>query len=91
LVSIAEKKQSGLFHIAGGEKISVFEFAKRIADVWGFDTSLLIPMSTKDLSEPATRPLATNLDITNAKSLLGYNPTPLNDSIQIIKEQYQLQ
>ncbi len=88
LVGIAEKKQSGLFHIAGGEKISVFEFSKRIAEVWGFDSSLLISTSTNDLSEPATRPLATNLDITKAKSILGYKPTPLNDSIRIIQEQY---
>jgi dTDP-4-dehydrorhamnose reductase len=90
LVIIAEKRQSGLFHIAGGETVSVFEFSKRIAAVWGFDSSLLIPTLTKDLSEPAARPLNTSLDITKAKSLLGYNPTPLNDSMLMIKEQYQI-
>jgi len=89
VVNIAEKRQSGLFHIAGGEKISVSEFSKRIATVFGFDESLLIPSSTKDLSEPAARPLNTSLDIAKAKTILNYNPTPLTDSLLLLKEQYQ--
>jgi dTDP-4-dehydrorhamnose reductase len=90
LVSLSENRMGGIFHIAGGEIISVFDLSMRIANVFGFDESLLLATSTKELAEPALRPLNTSLDIQKAKSMLGYNPTPLTDSIQILKEQYKL-
>jgi len=90
LVSLAENRMGGIFHIAGGEVVSVYDFSVRIANIFGFDESLLIPTSTKDLPEPALRPLNTSLVIQKAKNVLGYNPTPLNESIHSLKEQYKL-
>lgn len=87
LRTIAEKRESGIFNVSGGEKVSVYEFSKQIATCFGFDETLLIPTSTKDLSEPALRPLNTSLDITKAKTLLNYQPTTLNDSLKILKSQ----
>ena len=88
LVNISEKKPEGIFHIAGGEIVSVYDFSKRIALEFGLDESLLIPTSTKDLSEPAMRPLNSGLDISKAINELKYKPTPLSDSLKIFKEQY---
>ncbi|NOU16721.1 MAG: SDR family oxidoreductase [Bacteroidales bacterium] len=87
LKTIAEKGESGIFNVSGGEKVSVYEFSKQIAACFGFDESLLISTSTKDLSEPALRPLNTSLDITKAKTILNYQPTSLKDSLIILKEQ----
>ncbi len=89
LVSLAEKRMGGIFNIAGGEIISVYDLSKRIANIFGLDETLLLPTSTKELAEPALRPLNTSLNIQKAKEMLGYNPTPLNDSIHILKEQYK--
>ncbi|NVO09024.1 MAG: SDR family oxidoreductase [Bacteroidales bacterium] len=87
LITIAEKREGGVFNVSGGEKLSVYEFSKRIAVCFGFDESLLISTSTEELSEPAIRPLNTSLDITKAKILLNYQPTSLNDSLKILKNQ----
>jgi dTDP-4-dehydrorhamnose reductase len=89
LVHIAEEKKQGIYHIAGGEKISVFEFAKKVSTTFGFDASLLIPATTKELSEPASRPLDSSLDITKAINELQYKPTPLDDALILFKDQYK--
>lgn len=90
LVNITQKKINGVFHVAGDEKISVADFSKQIAIAFGYDTSLLIPTSTKDLSEPAIRPLNSSLDISKAKAVLNYNPIALSDSINLLREQYSV-
>jgi dTDP-4-dehydrorhamnose reductase len=87
LKTIAEKRESGTFNVSGSEKLSVYEFSKQIATCFGLDQSLLISTSTKDLSEPALRPLNTCLDITKAKTILNYQPTSLKDSLIILKGQ----
>jgi len=88
LISITENKLDGIFHIAGSEKISVYELAVMTAKAFDLNESLLIPVSTKELSEPAPRPLNTTLNIDKAVSMLSFKPTPLKDAINTIKEQY---
>lgn len=87
LITLAEKRTGGVFNISGDQKISVYDFSKQIAAVFNYDDSCLIPVSTKELAEPAKRPLDSSLNITKAKQLIGFKPTPLVDSIQKLKEQ----
>lgn len=90
LIKLAGKKLGGIFNIAGDEVISVYDFSKKVANTFGFDESLLIPVSTGELSEPAKRPLNSSLDISKAKTLLSFKPTPLQSAIQTLKDCYSL-
>ena len=89
LVLLAEKRFPGVFNISGSEVISVFDFSKRVAKVFGFDENLLVSVSTKELSEPALRPLKTNLNIQKAIKVLNYQTTTIEKSLSILKEQYK--
>lgn len=89
LVCLAEMKIGGVFNIAGSEIISVYSFSVKIASIFGLDESLLIPTSTRDLAEPALRPLNTSLSIQKAKDVLNFEPMLLDDSILKFKEQYK--
>ncbi len=86
LIKLAEKRVGGIFHISGDEKISVFDFAKQIAKVFGYDDSLLLSTSTLELAEAARRPLDSSLNISKAINLIGFKPKPLSHSIQSLKE-----
>jgi len=86
IISLAEKRIGGIFNISGEQKISVYDFSKQIAATFGYNDSQLIPVSSKDLTEPAKRPLDSSLNISKAKQLIGFKPMPLADSIQKLKE-----
>lgn len=87
-IKMVESRLGGIVHIAGSEKIAVSDFAVMTARVFNLDDSLLIPVSTKELSEPAPRPLNTTFDISKAVSLIGYKPTALIEALNLVKEQF---
>ena len=54
-IDLVEKKQHGIFHIAGGTSISWFNFAKLIFQTAGL-TSELHPTNEREYRTPARRP-----------------------------------
>ena len=61
----------GVVHIAGREIVSRFEFALKIAKVFGLDASLINPITTADLKQKAPRPLQSGLIVEKAIDTLG--------------------
>ena len=60
----------------------MFDFAVRVAHVFGLDASLLEPTDAASFTEPAPRPLRTGLLILKAETELGYRPRPLDESLR---------
>lgn len=73
--------KSGLFHVAGREVISVFDFAVKIAKRFDLDPSLLVPTTTAKLHPDAPRPLRTGLLILKAETELGYKPRSIEQAL----------
>jgi dTDP-4-dehydrorhamnose reductase len=71
---------SGIMHLGGGERISRYEFGLLMADVFGFDRSLLSPISQKDLAMAAPRAADVSLDSTKAITL-GYALSSLREEL----------
>ncbi|MCB8964776.1 MAG: NAD(P)-dependent oxidoreductase [Bacteroidales bacterium] len=90
VITVTENKINGLYHIAGDTKISVADFATTIAKTFNLEESLLQKVTTRELSEPAPRPLNSSLIIDKARKDLNYNPTPLAEGIAIVKSQMNL-
>lgn len=90
LVRLAEKRLAGVYNVSGSEGVSVFDFSKRIANAFGLDERLLIPVSTKELSEPALRPLKTNLNIQKVIKEINFQPTTIDNSLNILKDQLKI-
>ena len=63
---------SGIFNVVGSESISKFEFARRVATTFGFDSDLVRPTTVSEARMKAPRPLNTSLSIAKLASLLGY-------------------
>jgi dTDP-4-dehydrorhamnose reductase len=66
-----ERNSRGILHIAGSERVSRFDFARRIAKRFDLDESLLIPVEMRDLSWIARRPRDSSLNVGKAEKELG--------------------
>lgn len=67
----------GVFHVAGPDRVSRYEFAQELAKVFGLDDGKVIPVTTLELNQRAKRPLNAGMVVTKAQSvlrvrLLGY-------------------
>jgi dTDP-4-dehydrorhamnose reductase len=77
---MALKVPSEIINLGGKERISRYDFGRLMAEIWGFDRSLLAPISQKDLQMAAPRAADVSLDSSKAISL-GYNIPSLRDEI----------
>lgn len=72
IILIFQKNISGLFHATGPECINRFEFAKKLAEKFGYDISLIKPVTSKEKKQIAPRPVNTCLDSKRLESLINF-------------------
>jgi len=82
-ISILEKE--GIWHYAGDEKMSVYEFGLKIADHFNFDKSLIQPVSSASLNQIGRRPAKTYLNSNHANRELGLLPHNISEAFDVIK------
>jgi dTDP-4-dehydrorhamnose reductase len=75
----------GTYHIAGSEKISRFEFAKKIANVFGLDERLIIPISMKDIPTSVEIARDTSLDTTKAVGELELKILDVGSGVMLMR------
>jgi dTDP-4-dehydrorhamnose reductase len=85
VVKIYEKDVKGLLHFGGGEKVSRYEFALKVAEVFGFDESLIKPVKSSELGWKAKRPRDTSLNSEKVKKLLGIKLKSVDECLNEIK------
>ena len=90
-ISIMDKNAFGLFHLSGPKSYSILEMVYMVADFYNLDKSLINPVSSKSLNQPAKRPLVTGFDIRKAKKELNYNPVDFLAGIEIMDKQLKTQ
>jgi len=77
-----ERNSQGMLHIAGSERISRFDFARRVASRFDLDESLLIPVQMKDLNWVARRPRDSSLDVGKAEKELGIELLGVDEGLE---------
>ena len=87
-LAMARKEVTGLFHISGEESYSVNEIARRVAEFWQLDESLITNVHSKDLPSSVARPGYTGFDIKKAKTELNFKPHTLVEGLQIIHKAF---
>ncbi len=89
ILNVIKHKRTGIYHLAGKDFLSVYDFSLRIARYFGYDENLITPVSTSTLKEAAQRPAITGLVIDKAGIDLGYHPLGLDDGIRLVAGQMQ--
>ena len=70
-IALMQRGHTGIFHIAGPEFLSRYDFALMACDVLGLDGSQIQPLTTPELNQKAARPLLGGLRIDKLNALLG--------------------
>jgi dTDP-4-dehydrorhamnose reductase len=87
VLEIAERKITGIFHLAGATRVSRFKFAKEIAKEFGLDENLIMPAKMNDISWIAKRPKDSSLDTSKAAKYLNEKPYELKKALKVLKEE----
>ena len=86
-LKIIEKKRKGIYNIAGKDIISRIEFALIFCDVFKFDRNKVNRIKTKDLNQPAQRPLKSGLITLKAEADLDFKPMSTFEALSLFKIQ----
>lgn len=82
LVRLALNGAVGLYHVAGPDWVSRYEYARRAAVTFGLDPGLVLPVRSDDLGRPARRPREHGLVSTRAEAALGRPTAGLRDGLE---------
>ena len=81
ILTIAEKKAGGVWHISGKDALSPWEMAVAVADELELNRSLIEKVDASVFSQPAKRPLKTLFIIDKAKRELAYDPLSFQEGM----------
>ena len=91
LKTFFQQKPQGIYHLVGSSSQSPFEMCQLIADVFGFDKSIVLPSTLTDYVKslpPGSRPWQHNLSLNNEKVLkLGIKMKTLKEGLEAMKNQ----
>jgi dTDP-4-dehydrorhamnose reductase len=73
---------AGLFHVGGPERLSRYELGVRVAALLGLDPRPIEAIRQADLPFDAPRPADASLDSSRARSVLGWEPRPVDEAIR---------
>jgi len=82
IVTIVEKRKTGVYHISGEELQTPYQMACMTAEHLGLDASLIKRVTAADFSQPAKRPPRTGFTIDKAKRELGYSPVNFEEGLR---------
>lgn len=74
VIDLIDHDFCGVMHIAGPERLSVYDFALKVLDHVQLSSNQLIPITTEMANQIVKRPLSTGLDIRIAAESIRYNP-----------------
>ena len=89
LLRLLENGKSGTYHASGSERISRFDFAGKVAEIFGFDPSLMTPVRSSELKMKAKRPIDSSLNVDKITNDLGTKPSGIEESLMQMKKQYK--
>jgi len=82
IVSIIEKKATGVFHLSGKDVLTPYQMAIKTAVHLKLDSSVIRKVTAASFSQPAKRPLKTGFIIDKARNELGYEPLGFEEGLK---------
>lgn len=84
--AVINQKRGGIYHVAGRDHVSLYEFALAVAEVFQLDQHLINPVPDSFFPELAPRPRDTSFNTTKMEHELGISPLGLEDGLCLMKE-----
>jgi dTDP-4-dehydrorhamnose reductase len=82
---LVEAGVTGLFHVAGLDVMSRYEFSLKVAEVFGLEKDNIIPVITSELGQPAKRPLKAGMVCHYFAQTLNWNLRSVSEGLIDLK------
>jgi dTDP-4-dehydrorhamnose reductase len=86
LIAMLQQELTGLYHVVGSERISKYEFARRVATTFGFDPARVTSCQVQDMKLKARRPLDISLNSEKIKIALGRLMPDVDSGLRAFRE-----
>ncbi len=85
LIEVAERRISGMMHLAGADRINRYELAIRFAREFEFNTTAVMPTGPDSANWYARRPEDSSLNVQKATHILNMKPMNLDSELREFK------
>ena len=82
---LVHREKTGIYHISGRELVSIYELACTVAEVFGYNESLIEPVPSDFFEDDVERPPRTGFIILRAETELGYDPRSLEQGLRDVQ------
>ena len=86
-IKLVEENKNGIYSVVGPDLCSRYVFALKIARSFGLNEDLIKPISTRQLNQPAKRPLRAGLIIDKIRIEINANPSGIDTVLNTIKRE----
>lgn len=86
-IRIAKQGATGVYHLSGPDGMSILELVQRVGRFFGLGTSMVTPVKSDTLGQPARRPPRTGFVLDKARRELGYAPRSFEEGLSVLKAQ----
>jgi dTDP-4-dehydrorhamnose reductase len=87
MLLLYEKNAKGIYHATGEEWLNRFDFAVKIAEVFGLDKSLISPTTSDAFKQPAPRPLRSGLKTDKIRAEFGFVFSSVSEGLRRVRDQ----
>jgi dTDP-4-dehydrorhamnose reductase len=84
--AVIKKEKTGIFHVAGSDCLSRYDFALKIAEIFDLDKSMLSPVPNSYFTEIASRPSNTCFCIDKMEQELMIKSIGIEEGLRILKD-----
>ena len=82
---LVHSEETGIYHVSGPDLVSIYELACTVAEVFGYDDSLIEPVASDYFEEDVERPPRTGFIIDKAEADLNYEPRSLETGLKDLR------
>lgn len=86
-IRIAKRKATGIFNLSGPDGMSILELVQRVGAFFKLDASVITPVKSDTLGQPAMRPPKTGFILDKARRELGYAPHGFEEGLAVLRDQ----
>ena len=86
-IRIAKRGATGIFNLSGPDGMSILELVQRVGAFFQLDTSVVSPVKSDTLGQPARRPPRTGFVLDKARQELGYAPRSFEEGLAVLRDQ----
>ncbi len=87
VLDVVEQRLGGVFNLCGASRVSRYNFALALAEVFGLDSGLIEPVLASSFNWPARRPMDSSLNVSKAQRLLHVKPLELTSALVELKKE----